>query len=211
MHGRRRLVFATAAVTAAGVAAAVAFAGSGAHAQRVPHFLFPNAVAFVDRSHGVLGTGYRHSGHSGGAIELTSDGGRSWHVVLRTPRPVIALTPYGSFFFAQFDDGETLQSRDSGRTWRPTTTPWPPDTSVCPMGMYVGVNAGDPGWSLCTTEPGAGNEGKAVYRDFTDRGWTRVACTNFADSHFLCGKHSTGGTARSATRWESQARRTASG
>src|SRR5262249_12804602 len=46
---------------------------------------------------------------------------------------------------------------------------------------------------LCTTEGGAGNAGKAVYRDLPAHGWKRVACTNFANSHFLCGKHSYGG------------------
>jgi photosystem II stability/assembly factor-like uncharacterized protein len=194
MRGRRRLVLAAAAVLVAGTASAVAFAGSSGQDPRVTHRLFPNAVSFVDRMHGVLGTGYRYSGHEGGAIELTSNGGKTWQVALRTPRPVIALFPVGSYLYAQFDDGEMLQSRDAGRTWRPSTSQvWPPASSVCPMGDYVGYNGGDPSWSLCTTQGGAGNEGKAVYRNLPSRGWTRVACTNFANSHFLCGKDASGG------------------
>lgn len=181
------------AVSAAGAAAVVAFAGTPLRVQHVPHYLFPNAIAFVSRSNGVLGTGYRYSGSAGGAIERTSNSGHTWHVVMRTPRPVIAVAPFGSYLLAQLDDGETLQSRDGGQTWRPTTTPSrPPDTSACPIGFYVGINAGDPSWSLCTTQGGAGNEGKAVYRN-QNRGWRRVACTNFSTSHFLCGTHSYGG------------------
>ncbi|HLH15501.1 MAG TPA: hypothetical protein VKV16_11970, partial [Solirubrobacteraceae bacterium] len=43
--------------------------------------LLPNAIAFRDRLHGVLGTGYRdETGYRGGAIETTSDGGRTWRV-----------------------------------------------------------------------------------------------------------------------------------
>lgn len=195
MRGRRRLVLAAAATVAAGSAAAAAPASFSAHQNTsVAHRLFPNAVSFVDRTHGVLGTGYLYSGHhDGGAIELTSDGGKTWHVVLRTPRAVVGLVPNGSYLYARFDDGETLESRDAGHTWRPSTTPPGPGSSVCPIGLYVGSNGGDPSWSLCNTQPGAGNQGKAVYRDFVDRGWKRVACTNFANSHFLCGKHSYGG------------------
>jgi hypothetical protein len=48
---------------------------------------------------------------------------------------------------------------------------------MCPIGYYVGINAGSPTWSLCTGEPGAGNQGKAVYRDEVGRGWVRVAYT----------------------------------
>ena len=185
----------------AGIAALIALLETtGAPARtsrRVPLSLLPNAVAFVDRSHGVLGTGYRYRGHEGGAIELSSDGGRTWHIVRRTATPVVALTPYGRFFLAQLEDGERLESRDNGRTWRPasrlTWPTWPPEYSVCPIGFFVGENAGDPSWSLCTTQSGAGNEGKAVYRIPAAGEWRRVACTNFSTAHFPCGKHSYGG------------------
>src|SRR5207248_11760950 len=144
------------------------------------------AVAFVDRSQGVLGAGYSSARHPGGAIELSSDGGRTWHVVRRTPRPVVALAPYLGFVYAQLKDGEILQSHDHGHTWRPASFPTWPLASSCPLGFFIGTNAGDPSWSLCTTLAGGGFEGKTVYRQL-DRGWVRVACANFMDAQGPCG------------------------
>lgn len=142
-----------------------------------PAALFPNAVAFADRSNGVLGTGYRYSGHDGGSIELTSDGGRTWHVVLRTPRPVVFVTHFDGALWARYDDGENLRSTNGGRTWRPAVPPGP-QFSTCPAGMTEAVNNGSRNWTLCTTEGGAGAMGKAVYH-LTDKGWKRLAYTLF--------------------------------
>jgi|SRR5579875_992646 len=146
--------------------------------------LLPNAVAFRDRLHGVLGTGYRNeTGYRGGAIETTSDGGRTWRVAVWTPRPVVALTRVGSDYVAQYDDGETLRSR-SGLRWTPvpvSTAGIATDSSDCPQGLTAATNAGADDWALCTTQPGAGNQGKAVYR-FGTHGWKRVAYTPFASA-----------------------------
>jgi hypothetical protein len=164
----------------AGLLAATASAAAPA---RTPPRLVPNATAFADPMHGLLGTGWRYgTGYAGGAIESTSDGGRTWRTVSLTPRPVVSLTRSGSDYVAQYDDGETLRSRD-GRHWRPvplTTADLPSEFSDCPQGMFVGTNAGDDGWWLCTTQPAAGNQGKSVYRNLA-RGRVRVACTPFAD------------------------------
>jgi hypothetical protein len=153
-------------------------------------------MAFMDPSHGVLGTGWRYgSGHDGGTIALTSDAGREWHTVTNTPRPVVSVTVSGDAYIARYDDGETLRSRD-GRIWKPTAVSGygvNTEFSVCPQGMGIGTNAGDPEWSLCTTQPGAGNQGKAVYRNLPDRGWVRVACTNFANSTKPCPPRGYGG------------------
>ncbi len=187
--------WAVAVVASAALAAVATGAAANAHTDSVPRWLVPNAVAFADATHGALGTGYPYSGHAGGAIELTSDGGRDWHVALRTPRPVLKLATEGSLWYAQFDDGETLQSSDSGLHWKPTATQvWPSTPSTCPMGLIVGVLATpvDPTWSVCSTSGGAGNEGKAVYR-LRNSGWKRVACTNFSTSHLPCGGTSYGG------------------
>lgn len=78
--------------------------------------------------------------------------------------------------WARLDDGETLRSGDGGRRWQPAAAQGWPAASTCPIGYYVGINAGAATWSLCTTEPGAGNQGKAVYRDEAT-GWVRVAST----------------------------------
>ena len=186
----------TAVVVAAATLAGLATgAAASPRTDPAPPWLAPNTVAFADATHGALGTGYPYSGDAGGAIELTSDGGRDWHVALRTTRPVLKLAAEGSLWYAQLDDGETLQSSDSGHHWKPTATQvWPSSPSTCPMGLDVGVLAtpADPTWSVCSTSGGAGNEGKAVFR-LRNSGWKRVACTNFATTHFPCGEASYGG------------------
>jgi photosystem II stability/assembly factor-like uncharacterized protein len=193
---RTRLVFA-AAVVAVGAAAATAVAGSSAAAKPLPLRLVPNSVTFIDASHGALGTGWQFAGGSGGGtIALTSDGGRTWHVVKATPRPVVSLTVYGGSYIAKYDDGETLRSSGGGRIWRPTTMTTADIAaylSVCPQGTTVGTNADNSNWSVCTTEPAAGNQGKAVYRDLVDRGWVRVACTDFGDPKARCSGRGHGG------------------
>ena len=168
----------------------VLLTASGSRATPRPTPLYPNAVAFSDATHGALGTGYPYGGNPGGTIQLTSDGGRTWRIALRTPRPVVKLAVEGRDWYAQFDDGETLRSSDAGTHWAPTTdSVWPAGVSSCPIGLIAGTHAtpGDWTWSVCTTSGGAGAEGKAVYRQRQ-----RVACTNFADLG-LCGRHSYGG------------------
>jgi hypothetical protein len=84
----------------------------------------PYAIAFWDSGHGVLGTGTcpgaTRSACREGTIELTSNGGRSFQLVLRTRHPVIGLStagPRGAI--AQTDGGGSLQTLDGGRSWRP--------------------------------------------------------------------------------------------
>lgn len=157
--------------------------------------LAPNAMAFMDSSHGVLGTGWAYgTGSGGGSIALTSDGGRTWHTVELTPRPVVSLTAVGNDYIARYDDGETLASRD-GHVWSPTPVLASNGSgfSTCPQGMEIGTNSGVDEWSLCTTQPAAGNQGKAVYRNLPARGWVRVACTNFANAPTPCSGGEQGG------------------
>ena len=66
--------------------------------------LVPNAIAFRDSRHGIMGTGWQSCASTGfgckpqGTISLTTDGGRTWTVLLRTPRPVVAVSVgLGSF------------------------------------------------------------------------------------------------------------------
>jgi len=146
--------------------------------------LVPNAIAFRDPQHGIMGTGWQACASQGGAfgcrpqgtISITSDGGKTWKVLLRTPRPVVAVTIQGSHEQVTFDDGETLGSSDAGRHWMPVVTgstrafagPCPPFTSV-----FV---SGD--WTLCGSQSSAGNQGKIVYR-LTATGWKRLTNTPF--------------------------------
>lgn len=175
-------------VAAIGLIFLSAAAGAPARtADRLPRSaLVPNAVAFLGRLHGVLGTGWENCGFNAGcrpegAISITSDGGKTWRLVRRTPRPVVALTRVDGAYVARYDDGETLRSR-TGLAWHPvslSTAGINTEFSVCPQGMTVGTNAGAIDWALCTTQPGAGSQGKSVYRD-TTAGWRRVAFTPFS-------------------------------
>ena len=133
----------------------------------------PLAVAFRDPAHGVLGTSR--------TIELTADGGKTWKVVLRTPRPVVSVWLVDGTAWARYDDGENLRSAGGGRKWAPAVASFPNATSVCPQGTLQSYASFVPGgyeWALCTTQGGAGNMGKSVYR-LDAKGWTRVAYTPF--------------------------------
>src|SRR5205085_8483663 len=139
-----------------------------------------------DPSQGVLGTGWTSCGDSGvrckpqGTISLTGDGGKTWHVALRTSRPVVWVGYAGNVVWARFDDGENLRSDDRGQTWRPAVPP-DPLAAPCPPTLalhFQVVVSGSAEWALCAGEGGAGNMGKAVYR-LTSEGWRRVAFTGF--------------------------------
>ncbi len=128
----------------------------------------PLAVAFRDPAHGVLGTSR--------TIELTADGGKTWRIVLRTPRPVVWVSFFGGSAMARYDDGENLRSTDGGRRWGPAVAMYPAN-SVCPQGTVQSYSSDR--WALCTTQGGAGSMGKSVYRLYA-KGWKRVAYTPFA-------------------------------
>jgi hypothetical protein len=142
--------------------------------------LVPNAIAFRDPAHGLLGGGWTSCSTGGfgcrpqGTIQLTSDGGRTWRVALRTPRPVVWVA-YGDdgTMRVRFDDGANRVSADGGRHWRPVTAP-APRFSPCPPALGATTLSG--AWALCTGQGSAGSMAKAVYRLDAD-GWKRVAYT----------------------------------
>jgi hypothetical protein len=133
----------------------------------------PLAVAFRDPAHGVLGTSR--------TIELTADGGKTWRVVLRTPRPVVSLFFFDGVGWARYDDGENLRSTDGGHGWAPAVPMLPADV-ICPQGTmqsWISYTPAGSTWALCVTQASAGSEGKSVYR-LSAKGWKRVAYTPFA-------------------------------
>jgi photosystem II stability/assembly factor-like uncharacterized protein len=146
--------------------------------------LVPNAIAFRNATHGVLGTGwsgctnYQFGCKPQGTISLTTDGGKTWTVTLRTPRPVVAVGWSQGALSARFDDGENLLSTDGGRHWTPAVTP-ATVVSACPPEMQSFTSSD---WVLCTNQAGAGNQGKSVYR-YTAHGVRRVAYTPFPHGH----------------------------
>jgi photosystem II stability/assembly factor-like uncharacterized protein len=162
--------------------------------------LVPNAIAFRDPSRGLLGAGWTSCSTTGsgcrpqGTIQLTGDGGRTWRVVLRTPRPVTAVAFRGRIAWARFDDGENVASADGGRSWHRTVAV-EASPAPCPWQRYVGgqvvESAGGRAWALCWGQGSAGNMGKAVFRE-TARGWRRVAYTPFGPSRVGPGRASGG-------------------
>jgi photosystem II stability/assembly factor-like uncharacterized protein len=123
----------------------------------------PTAVAFRNASDGVLGTTRD--------IEVTRDGGRTWRVVFRTPRPVswIGYDPSGRPR-AILDDGENL----GGPRWRPELQ-LAQEFSPCVRSRTVFSGS----WVLCIGQGSAGTGGKWAYRT-TDRGWRRCGALPIA-------------------------------
>ncbi len=175
-----------------GEAAAIASNASSVHRDVSPA-LVPNAIAFRDPDNGILGTGSESCGpgpsgvgcrESGGTISATTDGGRTWRVVVRTSRPVVSVSyarVHTGIEHAVLDDGENLGS-SNGRTWTPVVAS-PPEGTPCGAGgetaPMVSATPYGRAWVLCELGvPGAGNEAKAVYRQ-TLNGWKRVAWTPF--------------------------------
>lgn len=145
--------------------------------------LVPNAVAFRDPQHGIMGTGWQSCAGSAfgckpqGAISITSNGGKTWTVLFRTPRPVVAVSLQGTREQARFDDGETIGSSDGGLHWAPVVAGYAPVfAGPCPAFTSEFVS-GD--WAVCATQSSAGNQGKYVYR-LRATGWKRIAATPFA-------------------------------
>ncbi|HZT15220.1 MAG TPA: hypothetical protein VFA19_04680 [Gaiellaceae bacterium] len=78
------------------------------------------AIAFWDARRGLLGTrNCELSAQCGaGTVELTTDGGRRWRVVLRTRRPVLALETAGRDGAIAATGGGAFHTLDGGRHWR---------------------------------------------------------------------------------------------
>jgi photosystem II stability/assembly factor-like uncharacterized protein len=108
----------------------------------VAHAPPPVAIAFRDPRHGVLATAH--------TVETTSDGGRTWRVVVR-PRTVVGWVGY---------DG------DGKPRWR--REPPPVRRTPCPA-FDQSVRSGR--WLLCIGQEGAGSGEKAVYRGTRRLAW----------------------------------------
>jgi len=81
----------------------------------------PNAIAFWDPRRGLLGTGTctgtTYDSCRNGTIQLTSNGGRSFRVLLRTRRRVVQLQTAGPQGAIATTDGGVFRTLDGGRSW----------------------------------------------------------------------------------------------
>ena len=80
----------------------------------------PNSAVFWSAHDGVLGVGLCRTarylcGH--GAVELTTDGGRTYRVVLRTGTPVTRVQTLGAQGAIALAHGHAWRTLDRGRTW----------------------------------------------------------------------------------------------
>lgn len=103
------------------VFAAVA-AQTGAAARAGTHLIVtPNSAVFWSAHDGLLGVGLCRTtrylcGH--GAVELTTDGGRTYQVVLHTGTPITRVQTLGASGAVALARGHAWRTLDRGRTWR---------------------------------------------------------------------------------------------
>ena len=156
------------AVLVAAVALVVLPAASGSRSSSP---LLPSAVAFSDRLHGELAFASPHCDgcRPRGAIAVTSDGGKTWHIVRHTDGRVVKLAFFHDVYYAELESGRLISGQPGSRNVFKSYCPkgWTAGTSA----DIVDTNIGKP-WSICVGQPGAGNQAKAVYR-----GTERVAFT----------------------------------
>ena len=127
--------------------------------------LVPNAVAFWNAQHGVLATGrVRCEPHcAGGTISLTTDGGRTFRVVLRTRVAVAYLRMIDGVAYAELQGGGVSASRD-GEHWHGSAWPDEPRPRQCARSQTAfTASAGGRRWALCGGVPSAGNVDKELY------------------------------------------------
>lgn len=102
------------------VVAAVAVQSGAAAPARTRPITTPLSVVFWSPNDGLLGAGVCRTrkyecGH--GAVELTTDGGRTYRVVLRTGSPVTQVQTVGPEDAVAIARGHAWRTLDGGRTW----------------------------------------------------------------------------------------------
>lgn len=132
------------AVLVAVVAAVAAQAGAAAPARMHPLgarlITTPNSAVFWSQQTGLLGVGRCASTKyacGSGAVELTTDGGRTYRTVLRTARPVESVQTAGSRGAIVITFGKHMyRTLDRGRIWKPWHTR--PGTSFATASVGLG-------------------------------------------------------------------------
>lgn len=117
----------------------------------------PTAIAFRNASDGVLAYGR--------TIQLTRDGGRTWHVTFRAPREVVDVSYVDGRPHAIFDDGENV----TGPRWQPTE---PLGHVFAPCQTFDNAAVFSDDWVLCIGQSSAGEGFKTAYHLVGNR-WRR--------------------------------------
>jgi photosystem II stability/assembly factor-like uncharacterized protein len=102
------------------IVAVVATQAGAAASARSRLFTTPNSAVFWNGHDGLLAVGECRSQKyecGDGAVELTTDGGRSYRVVLRTGTPVMRVQTLGASGAIAIDKGHAWRTLDRGRTW----------------------------------------------------------------------------------------------
>lgn len=111
------------ALRAALVAVVAAVAAQSGTAARIQLHTTPNSAVFWNAHDGLLGVGRCASTKyqcGSGAVELTTDGGRTYRIALRTRRPVVSVQtagPRGAIVVMY--TRHAYRTLDGGRTWQP--------------------------------------------------------------------------------------------
>jgi photosystem II stability/assembly factor-like uncharacterized protein len=119
-------------------------------AQSTPASRVPNSIAFWDADHGLVGSGVTWK-KTTGAISATSDGGKTFHIVLRTPGPVEWVSTAGSrdaWALVERCTPEScvlsrlLHSNDRGQSWhRASAIVWNPSFATARQGLALASGA----------------------------------------------------------------------
>jgi len=122
--------------------------------------LVPNSIAFWDAEHGLVGSGVTWK-KTTGAISATSDGGKTFRLVLRTPGPVVWVSTAGSSdAWAVVERcspsgcvfSRLLHSSDRGKSWQRLAAP--PVSSMSFATTSRGLAVTEKGQLLATGDGG---------------------------------------------------------
>ena len=120
-----------------------------------PPVTHPTAVVFWSAQRGLLGAGVcREYPCKAGTISLTTDGGRTFRVVLRTRAPVERLETAGPNGAVAVAGGTTLRTTDGGRTWKAASIPYATSFANARAGLGVRAPGEEPVALVATADGG---------------------------------------------------------
>jgi hypothetical protein len=120
----------------------------------------------------------------------SEDGGRSWRRAARGLSIPSFASPQAGYALRsrQADAGPLLRTADGGRTWHRVPSPCKRGWAGHAWSASVSFVSAEHGWLLCTGQPGAGNQAKAIY-ETTSAGshWKRLVNVQFEPGNLRAG------------------------